>query len=195
MNASLKSLIGKLNHSTRNALEAAAGLSCFPHALRRRSGTHYLAKLLDVPGGDFDRIAQRFDIDRPRLDQELAHSLDVLKTGNARTPAFGPSLVKMLSEAWTFGSLEYGMEEIRTGATVLALLADTELSRMVREISRELQKIDVAALQSEFLGILAGSVEDSETAAPSALPRTEGAAPGQAPGKDAQSGQIHHRPD
>ncbi len=180
MNASLKSLIGKLNHSTRNALEAAAGL-CVSRTHYDVEVEHYLAKLLDSPGGDFDRIAQRFGIDRSRLEQELAHSLDLLKTGNARTPAFSPSLVKALSEAWTFGSLEYGMEEIRTGATILALLADPDLARMTREISRELNKIDVQALQAEFLGILAGSVEDSETLATPAS--AEGAAPAPGAGK------------
>ncbi len=173
MNVSLKPLIGKLNTSTRNALEAAAGL-CVSRTHYDVEVEHYLTKLLDNTGGDLDKIAQRFGIDRSRLTEELAHSLDVLKTGNARTPAFSPSLVKALAEAWKIGSIEYGLEEIRSGATILVLVADPELSRMTRDMSRELQKIDAAALASEFLTILDGSAEDTETASGTRVPGAPG---------------------
>ncbi len=111
---------------------------------------------------------------------ELARSLDTFKTGNARTPSFSPSLVRVLAEAWKIGSLEYGLEEIRTGATLLVLVADPELSRMTRELSRELQKIDAQTLAAEFLAILEGSSEDLETAvsAPGpGVPRAAGKTP------------------
>src|ERR1700722_18545902 len=180
MNVSLKSLIGKLNLSTRNTLEAAAGL-CVSRTHYDVEGEHYLMKLLDVAGCDFDRIRKHFGVGSSRLTAELSRSLDALKTGNARTPAFSPTLGKMLAEAWKVGSLEYGLEEIRTGATILALVADPELARMAREISPELKKIDAQALQAGFVSIVSGSIEDAETAASAAPP--EGEAPARAPGK------------
>ncbi len=178
MNPSLKSIIGKLNNTTRNALESAAGL-CVSRTHYDVEVEHYLTKLLDSQDGDFERIQRRFGIGRARLADDLTRSLDHLKTGNARTPSFSPTLVKMLSEAWSFGSLEYGLEEIRSGATILVLAADPELSRMMREISREWQKIDAHSLQTEFSGIVAGSSEDIETAtgAPAAAPRAGGKTP------------------
>src|SRR5450432_1448825 len=178
MTVSLRSLIGKLNQSARNALEAAAGL-CVSRTHYDVEIEHYLMKLLDTSGADFDRIEQRFGIDRVRLSEELTRSLDALKSGNARTPSFSPSLAKMLEEAWKLGSLEYGLEEIRTGATILALVSDPELARMMREMGRELQKIDARSLQAEFLSILSGSREDSET--PPAVPA--GTAPARLSGK------------
>jgi len=165
MDVNLKSLIGKLNHSTRGALEGAAGL-CVSRTHYDVEVEHYLLKLLDAPGGDFDLIAQRFGVDRSRLEADLSHSLDLLKTGNARTPAFSPGLAKMLAEAWKISSLEYGLDEIRSGATILALVADPELGPRTREISRELQKIDARVLQAELLTLLSGSAEDGERAAP-----------------------------
>ena len=75
------------------------------------------------------------------------------------------SLRNMLEEAWKVGSLELGLEEIRSGATILALAGDTELARMMGAISRELQKIDAQALRNEFLAIVSGSAEDVVTAA------------------------------
>jgi type VI secretion system protein VasG len=156
MDVNLKSLIGKLNQSTRRALEGAAGL-CVSRTHYDVEVEHYLLKLLEAPGGDFDLIAQRFGVDRSRLETELGESLDVLKTGNARTPAFSPGLAKTLAEAWKIGSLDYGLGEIRSGATILALVSDPELGPRTREISRELQKIDARVLQAEFLSLLGSS--------------------------------------
>ena len=114
MSINLKSLIGKLNESTRKTLESAAGL-CLTRTNYDIEVEHYVLKLLDQPYGDFSQIVGRFNIDPSRLAAELTRSLDKLKKGNTRTPALSPTLVKMLTEAWTIGSLDFGSGEIRTG--------------------------------------------------------------------------------
>jgi type VI secretion system protein VasG len=103
MGLNLKSLIGKLNDASRSALEAAAGL-CLSRTHYDIEIEHYLSKLVDSPDGDFARIAKFFEIDKSRLTGELSRSLDKLKSGNARTPALSPTILKMLTEAWTIGS-------------------------------------------------------------------------------------------
>ena len=133
MSINLKSLIGKLNESTRKTLESSAGL-CLTRTNYDIEVEHYVLKLLDQPDGDFAQIVNRFGIDKSRLTGELNRSLDKLKKGNARTPTLSPSLVKMLTEAWTIGSIDFGSGEIRTGFTVLALVTNDELSRLVREV-------------------------------------------------------------
>ena len=155
MGLNLKSLIGKLNDTARSALEAAAGL-CLSRTHYDIEIEHYLMKLLDVADSDFSQITQHFGVDKSRLAAELTRSLDKLKSGNARTPALSPTLLKMLTEAWTIGSIDFNAGQIRTGFTVLALLADEELSRLMREISREFQKIQAEALRKDFLSIVAG---------------------------------------
>jgi type VI secretion system protein VasG len=183
MDVNLKSLIGKLNRSTRNALEGAAGL-CVSRTHYDVEVEHYLLKLLETAGGDFDAIARRFGIERSRLEAELTNSLDHLKTGNARTPAFSPGLAKTLAEAWKISSLDYGLDEIRSGATILALVSDPELGPRTREISEELRKIDAQALQAEFLGLVSGSAEDGESAAPAPPGTTPTKAGGKTPNLD-----------
>ena len=158
MGLNLKSLIGKLNDTARSALEAAAGL-CLARTHYDIEIEHYLMKLLDVTDSDFGQIAQHFGVDKSRLAAELTRSLDRLKSGNARTPALSPTLLKMLTEAWTIGSIDFNAGQIRTGFTVLALVADEELSRLMREISREFQKVQVDALRKDFLSIVTGSNE------------------------------------
>ncbi len=174
MNINLKSLIGKLNDFTRKTLEASAGL-CLARTNYDIEVEHYVMKLLDQPDGDFAAIVNRFGIDKSRLTAELTRSLDKLKKGNARTPTLSPTVVKMLTEAWTIGSIEFGSGEIRTGFTVLALLSNDDLSRLVREVSKELQKIEAEVLRKDFLSIMERSEE--EMAAPvSAAPGAPGAA-------------------
>ena len=167
MSLNLKSLIGKLNDTSRSALEAAAGL-CLSRTHYDIEIEHYLMKLLDVTDSDFGHITQHFGVDKSRLAAELTRSLDKLKSGNARTPTFSPTLLKMLTEAWTIGSIDFNAGQIRTGFTILAVLSDDELTRLMRDTSREFQKIQAEALRKDFLSIVAGSHEEEIEAATTA---------------------------
>ncbi len=174
MSVNLKSLIGKLNDNTRNAVESAAGF-CLAQTHYDIEVEHYLMKLLDQTDSDFVRIQRHFGVDRSRLTGELMRSLDKLKRGNARTPAFSPAVLKMLTEGWAIGSIDYAAAQIRTGFTILALQGTDELARLMREVSREFQKIQLEGLKKDFAGIVAGSPEEAITAAAAA------AAPGERP--------------
>lgn len=163
MTTNLKGLIGKLNDTTRNALEAAAGF-CLARTHYDIEVEHFLLKLLDVTDSDLPRILKQFGVDKSRLTGDLTRSLDKLKSGNARTPAFSPTLTDMLSEAWTIGSIDFGSAQVRTGFCILAIAGSGDLSRLMREVTREFQKISSEALHKDFWNIVAGSPEDQETA-------------------------------
>ncbi|MGH9405564.1 MAG: type VI secretion system ATPase TssH [Terriglobia bacterium] len=164
MAINLKSLISKLNDPSRSALEAAAGL-CLARTHYDVEIEHYLMKLLDAPESDLFFILKHFGVEKSRLAAELTRSLDKLKTGNARTPALSPTLVRMFTEAWSIGSLDYGAAQVRTGFTVLALVTQDDLARLVRDVSRELQKIEGDVLRKEFSAIVAQSSEETVAAA------------------------------
>ncbi len=160
MSVNLKSLIGKLNSNTRGAVEDAAKL-----AMSRTNYyievEHFLRLLMDGTDNDFAYIASNFGIDAARLTQEVDRSIDKLKRGNARTPGIGESVLKMLTEAWTIGSIEFSAGQIRTGFCILALLSNEDLARQVKEFSKELQKINVEGLKKEFMMITQSSVEET----------------------------------
>ncbi len=160
MSVNLRSLVGKLNDATRNALEAAAGL-CLSRTHYDVEIEHFLMKLLDHSDTDLACIVRRYGIEKARFIAELTRSLDKLKSGNARTPALSPSLVKMLTDAWTFGTLEYDAAQIRSGFAILTLASNDELSRMMRDISREFQKINADSLRKDFGSVVASSSEES----------------------------------
>jgi type VI secretion system protein VasG len=180
MKVNYGALIGKLNKTTRDALQAAAGL-CLSRTHYDVEVEHYLVKLLDSSSTDLSAILKHFEVDKSRLASELTRSLDKLKTGNARTPVLGPKVLSMLTEAWTQGSINYEAGQVRSGFTILALASDEDLSRMMREVSREFQKINADALKKDFQQIVANS--DEEAAAAAAPASEAGGAPRPGGGK------------
>src|SRR5579872_3874628 len=172
-----KFFFGKVNQITRDALEAAVGL-CASRTHYEVEVEHYLMKLLDESDSDLQHILKNFGVDKSRLAAELTRSLDRMKTGNGRGPVLSQMLVKMLTEAWLLGSVDYGAGQIRSAFTILALFSNDDLMRIVRDVSKELQKIQPDALRQNLLQIVAGSHEDSITAA-AEEPGAAAAGPGQ----------------
>ncbi|MBT9330206.1 type VI secretion system ATPase TssH [Paracidobacterium acidisoli] len=186
MSLNLKALIGKLNDATRSAMEAAAGL-CVSRTHYDIEVEHYLLKAIDSSDNDIAFILKQYGVDRSRLTAELQRSLDRLKSGNARSPAFSPQLVKMFTEAWTIATIEYDATQIRTGFTLLALLSSDELARLVRDISKELQLIPIEALRKDYYAITAQSKEEQTISAP-----MSGASESGAPTKAGPGGKTPH---
>ncbi len=178
MASNLKGLIGKLNDTARTGLEAAAGF-CLSRTHYDIEIEHFLMKLLEVTDSDLQHILKHFAVNKSHFASDLTSSLDKLKTGNARTPVFSPSLVQVLSEAWTTGSLDFGAAQVRSGFCILAIAASPDLARLMREVTREFQKISEETLRKNFWNIVAGSPEDHETAQAADVP---GMAPAGAPG-------------
>ena len=181
MSVNLRALIGKLNDPTRGALESAAGL-CLARTHYDVEVEHFLMKLLDVAGSDFQAIMKHYGLDRSRLAQELTRSLDRLKSGNARTPSLSPSLVRAFTEAWTLASIDFGAPKVRTGHVILALVSNEELARVVKDVSKELAKVAAEDLHVHFAKRVAGSLEETGGAA-----ATEGADEGE-PGTERPAG-------
>ena len=70
MNVSLKPLIGKLNDTSRGALEAAAGL-CLTRTHYDVDVEHFLLKLVEVTDGDVSRIIRHYGADSSRVARDL----------------------------------------------------------------------------------------------------------------------------
>ena len=82
MSVNIKSLIGKLNDTTRNTMQAAAGF-CLQRTHYDVEIEHFLMKLLEHSGGDLAAIVKAFDIDKAKLSAQLTASLDKLKSGGS----------------------------------------------------------------------------------------------------------------
>src|SRR5256714_5441241 len=161
MAVNLKSLIGRLNSTSRGALEGAAGL-CLSRTNYDVEPEHFLLKLMETPDTDIDRILRHYEIDPSRVVKDVTRSLDRLKTGNARTPSLSPRLPKWIQEAWLLASIDYGAAQVRSGHLLLTMLAGDDLARLAREISKEFNHISVESLKKDFADITSGSAEARE---------------------------------
>ncbi len=158
MVTNIKSLVSRFDDGTRQAMEGAAGL-CLSRTHYEIEIEHFLVKAFEPENTDLPLIALHFGVSRGHLDSQLRAGLDRLRSGNTRGPVFSPALVKMFTEAWSLGSLNFGATNVRTGHALLALLSEDGLARILRDLSQELRKISLEALLREFDSITASSIE------------------------------------
>src|SRR5919106_4013688 len=189
MNVDLRGLVGKLNAQTRNALEGAAGL-CLARTHYDVEIEHFLMKALDASDSDVALLLKHCGVNRSRLAADLTSSLDKLKSGNARTPALSPTVTRMFADAWLIGSVDYGAPQVRTGHALLALAANDELRRQMREVSREFDKIAAETLRKDFPSVVAQSAEEAAAAAAPAGETPPRAAGGKTPNLDLYSHNL-----
>lgn len=164
MNVNLKSLVGRLNDVTRNALEGAAGL-CLSRTNYDVEIEHILAKLLEQDDTDLHKIAAHFEVNVDRLTKDVSVALDRLKSGNSRTPGLSDRIPQWIQDAWLLASVDFGAARVRSGHLILALLANERFARIAREVSREFDHISLEKLQSDLPTITGDSAEARDAAA------------------------------
>lgn len=158
----LKSLVGKLNDTTRNALEGAAGI-CLARTHYNVEIEHWLLKLLEARDSDIVAILEKFDINLGKLVQDLNLELDRIKGGNTRAPALSPAIVDISKNAWMLASVEYG-QPVATSAHILtALLLDDTLRQTISALSGELKKIKPESLREVTRAIVGTTAESVNT--------------------------------
>jgi type VI secretion system protein VasG len=160
MALSREGLVAKLNATCREALEEAARL-CFSRTHYEVDLEHYLLRLTEMSDSDVAAIYRHFEIDASRVSRDLTRALDRMRSGNSRNPAISPRIMRLLSEAWSLGSVEYSASQIRSAYLLAALLSSDTLSQFATNSCPELKRISVEALRGELLSICENSIEDT----------------------------------
>ncbi len=174
MNVNLKSLIGRLNDTCREALEGAAGL-CLSRTNYDVEIEHILAKLLEQDNTDLHRICNHYEVNVDRLSKDVNDALGRLKSGNSRTPGLSDRLPRWFQDAWLLASVDFGAARVRSGHLVLALVTNESNARIAREISREFNHISAESLQTKLQDLTFDSDEERDSVA---LGETAGSADG-----------------
>ena len=164
MNVNLKSLVGRLNDVSRNALEGAAGL-CLSRTNYDVEVEHILAKILEQDDTDLHKICRHFEVNVDRLSKDVQQALDRLKSGNSRTPGLSDRIPRWIQDAWLLASVDFGAARVRSGHLVLALVAGDSFARIARDISKEFDHISAETLQSKLNDITADSIEARDAVA------------------------------
>lgn len=158
-------LVKTLDRAGLDTLQAAT-------ALCRRRGhytvelEHWLLTLLQVDGGDFDRIFKHFGASRDRAERDIAEILNRIRSGNTRNPAVSPQIDTLIREAWLLASVPRKDGLVRTGHLLRAIVEHPELSRVAREISDQFALISAEALQARFESIVGPEESDAAVREP-----------------------------
>ncbi len=176
MNVNLKSLVGRLNDTSRNALEGAAGL-CLSRTNYDVEIEHILAKLLEQDDTDLHKICNHYEVNIDRLTKDVSNALDRLKSGNSRTPGLSDRLPRWIQDAWLLASVDFGAARVRSGHLILALVLNENYARIAREISREFAHISAESLQTKLAEITADSAEERDAVALGETAATSDGAP------------------
>ena len=161
MSINLKTLIGKLNETSRTAATRAASI-CVSLGQFEVDLEHLFLALLEQPKSDFTLIARNSGISVSMLEADLQSEVQRLKAGNSRTPVFSARLPKLFENAWLIASLDIQtgrIAEIRSGHLLQAMLTDPELAQLAYRGSKLFDKFDVEQIKHNLDKIAAGSQE------------------------------------
>jgi len=176
MNVNLKSLVGRLNDTSRNALEGAAGL-CLSRTNYDVEIEHILAKLLEQDATDLHSICKHYEVNIDRLTKDVSIALDRLKSGNSRTPGLSDRIPRWIQDAWLLASVDFGSARVRSGHLILALVLNDSFARIAREISKEFAHVSAESLQTNLQEITADSAEERDAATLGEASGVSGGAP------------------
>ncbi|VVQ36597.1 type VI secretion system ATPase TssH [Pseudomonas fluorescens] len=145
----LASLIGRLNPDNRRALERAAQ-RCLQRGHHFVEIEHLLLELLDIEGGDLAFLLPRFSLERDALTAEINKALDLFKAGSTRTPALSSHTLGLLEDAVVQASV-LGLDSIRSGLLLLALIDRDERRSLLLNSASSLLRIPKEALRANLL--------------------------------------------
>ncbi|KQV85030.1 ClpV1 family T6SS ATPase [Massilia sp. Root351] len=168
MSINLKTLIAKLNDTTRLAATRAASI-CVGLGQYEVDLEHLFLALLEQDQSDFVLIARKCGISLEALDGDLRSEIARFKNGSARTPVFSRHLPVLLEHAWLIASLSLPQPDlIRSGHLLLALLTEPDLAQLAARGSKLFARFPVDELKHNMDKYTRGSQEEGRAEAPHA---------------------------
>ena len=167
MDINLKTLISKLNDTTRAAATRAASI-CVGLGQYEVDVEHLFLGLIEQPGSDLAAIARHCDISLTGLEADLRREVARFATGSARTPVFSRHLPLLFEHAWLIASLGTGgPPRIRSSHLILALLTEPSLAQLAQRASPLFARFPLDRLKHDLERLTRGSGEQTELEAES----------------------------
>lgn len=159
----LKILITKLSTTTRTALEKSANF-CINQQNYEIEIEHLLYELLNqAHKNDLQILLEKYKISKNGLIDDLKETISQLPKGNARTPIFAKSIVRLLEQAWLLASAEQ-TPLIRSSHLLVALLTAPDLYQIAIRASSLFDLFPIDTMKHKFLEICINSVEQNTQA-------------------------------
>ena len=167
-----KELVGKLNPVCLKAFSAAA------QTAKSRGNpyvelVHFIEHLSRSARSDFEIVCQSSGIDEARLEGDIARALDALPHGASSIEEFSDHIFRAIQEGWTFGSLEFSDDTVRSAYLLLAAMKVPVLEGLLLKVSLEFGKIDPASIALHLSDLLQASVEGTGLAESTDKPKAK----------------------
>ncbi len=163
MALSRQALFGKLGLTLFKSVESATAF-CKLRGNPYVELVHWLHQLWQVSDTDFRHIARHFKLSDEVLERDFARALGQLPAGAGSISDFSHHIELAIERAWIYATLEFSASRIRSGHLLAALLATSDLRRVLLAISPGFQAISVEQLVETLPAITLGSIETGEIA-------------------------------
>jgi type VI secretion system protein VasG len=173
-------LFGKLNSLAYRAIEAAT-VFCKLRGNPYVELVHWIHQILQLPDSDLTRILKEYGLRPDVVAGDITAALDRLPRGATSVSDLSGHLEEAVERGWVFGTLMFGVGQVRTGHLVLGIVKTPGLKNALLSISKEFAKIKADDLSERFEKIVGGSAEDSLGASDGSN-LSGGAAPGETSG-------------
>ncbi|MFP4681019.1 MAG: type VI secretion system ATPase TssH [Chitinispirillaceae bacterium] len=152
----IRTLLEKLNPYCQKKIQSAVG-ACVNNGNYELTWEHLLASFLEDPDNDVALILRNSSVNADRLRKTITLELESLPKGNSSKPAFSPSLLDLIEKSWSFATLRYNCESVRSGILFAASLESVK--RSISDYAAQLRHLDEDSLRNDLMTIVAKSSE------------------------------------
>ncbi|CCG88423.1 type VI secretion system ATPase TssH [Erwinia piriflorinigrans] len=163
-------LFGKLDTLLFTSLESATAF-CKLRGNPYVELVHWLHQLMQHQGGDLQQLIRHFSLDEEALTRDIVAALDRLPRGASAVSDLSEHIDSAVERAWVYGSLKFGVQQIRGGHLLIGLLKTFNLANLLKGISPQFSRISVDVLLEQFDQVFGDSKEAQQV---SAAPQTTG---------------------
>lgn len=159
-------LFGKLDTLLFTSLESATAF-CKLRGNPYVELVHWLHQLMQHQDGDLQQLIRYFSLDETALTRDMTAALDRLPRGASAVSDLSEHIDSAVERAWVYGSLKFGVQQIRGGHLLAGMLKTFNLANLLKGISAQFGRINTDTLLEQFDSILANSKEAQQvTSAP-----------------------------
>ncbi|QKJ85699.1 type VI secretion system protein VasG [Paramixta manurensis] len=171
-------LFGKLDTLLFTSLESATAF-CKLRGNPYVELVHWLHQLMQQQDGDLQHLIRHFSLDEEALTRDIVAALDRLPRGASAVSDLSEHIDSAVERAWVYGSLKFGVGQIRGGHLLIGILKTFNLANVLKGISGQFNRISADALLEQFDTVFGNSKEAQQVSGqpaenPSAAPQQKG---------------------
>ncbi|MBE8595152.1 type VI secretion system ATPase TssH [Xenorhabdus sp. BG5] len=151
-------LFGKLNRILFTSLESATTF-CKLRGNPYVELVHWLHQLMQQQNSDLQQIIRHFSLDESALTKDIVTALDRLPRGASAISDLAEHIDNAVERAWVYGSLKFGVNEIRSAHLLIGILKTFNLRNTLKSISPQFDHVNADTLLDNLNGICNDSDE------------------------------------